>query len=88
MFVLAYPVLEPYMGALIGWKAFVSAVVGGIGSIRGALVGGFILGFTEIFVAAFLPSTYRDLISFAILLLILVIRPRGLFGGTGKRGAW
>ena len=88
MFVLAYPVLEPYMGALIGWKAFVSAVVGGIGSIRGALVGGFLLGFIEIFVAAFLPSTYRDLIAFAILLLILVIRPTGLFGGTGKRGAW
>jgi branched-chain amino acid transport system permease protein len=54
--------------------------VGGIGSIRGAVVGGFLLGFLEIFVAAILPSTYRDLITFSLLLLILAVRPTGLFG--------
>jgi branched-chain amino acid transport system permease protein len=76
----AYPILKFNMGVLIGWKAFVSAVVGGIGSIRGAVVGGFLLGFLEIFVAAILPSTYRDLITFSLLLLILAVRPTGLFG--------
>ena len=80
LYAVSYPVLEPYMGALVGWKAFISAVVGGIGEIRGAFVGGFILGFTEIFVAALFPSTYRDLIGFGVLLLILTFRPTGIFG--------
>ena len=80
LFAVSYPVLEPYMGALVGWKAFISAVVGGIGEIRGAFVGGFILGFTEIFVATLFPSTFRDLISFGVLLLILAFRPTGIFG--------
>jgi branched-chain amino acid transport system permease protein len=80
LYAVSYPVLEPYMGALVGWKAFISAVVGGIGDIRGAFVGGLILGFTEIFVATIFPSTFRDLIAFGILLLILVLRPTGIFG--------
>ena len=80
LYAVSYPVLEPYMGALVGWKAFISAVVGGIGEIRGAFVGGFILGFTEIFVATLFPSTYRDLIGFGVLLLILTFRPTGIFG--------
>jgi branched-chain amino acid transport system permease protein len=80
LYAVSYPVLEPYMGALVGWKAFISAVVGGIGEIRGAFVGGFILGFTEIFVATLFPSTYRDLIAFGVLLLILTFRPTGIFG--------
>ncbi len=80
LYAVSYPVLEPYMGALVGWKAFISAVVGGIGEIRGAVVGGFILGFTEIFVATLFPSTFRDLIAFGILLLILTLRPTGIFG--------
>ena len=80
LFAVSYPVLEPYMGALVGWKAFISAVVGGIGEIRGAFVGGFILGFTEIFVATLFPSSFRDLISFGVLLLILTFRPTGIFG--------
>jgi branched-chain amino acid transport system permease protein len=80
LFVVSYPVLEPYMGALIGWKAFIAAVVGGIGEIRGALVGGLILGFIEIFVAAIFPSTFRDLIAFSILLLLLSLKPTGIFG--------
>ncbi len=80
LFAMSYPILEPYMGALIGWKAFIAAVVGGIGDIRGAFVGGFLLGFIEILVVAFFPSTFRDLIAFSILLLILWIKPTGLFG--------
>ena len=80
LFVTAYPVLEPYMGAMIGWKAFIAAVVGGIGIIRGAFVGGYILGFTEIFVASLFPSTFRDLIAFTILLVLLTFKPTGIFG--------
>ena len=80
LFAMSYPILEPYMGALIGWKAFIAAVVGGIGDIRGAFVGGFLLGFIEILVVAFFPSTLRDLIAFSILLVILWMKPTGLFG--------
>ncbi|PTN38546.1 branched-chain amino acid ABC transporter permease [Desulfonatronum sp. SC1] len=80
LYSMSYPVLEPYMGAMIGWKAFIAAVVGGIGDIRGAFVGGFLLGFLEIMVVAFFPSTFRDLIAFSILLLILSIKPTGIFG--------
>ena len=80
LFAMSYPVLEPFMGALIGWKAFIAAVVGGIGDIRGAFVGGFLLGIIEVMVVAFFPSTLKDFISFAILLAILWAKPTGLFG--------
>jgi branched-chain amino acid transport system permease protein len=80
LFAMSYPVLEPYMGALIGWKAFIAAVVGGIGDIRGAFLGGFLLGAVEIMVVAFFPSTFRDLIAFSVLLAILTWKPTGLFG--------
>lgn len=80
LYALSYPILDPYMGASIGWKAFIAAVVGGIGDIRGAFLGGFLLGFVEIMVVAFFPSTFRDLIAFSILLAILVYKPTGLFG--------
>jgi branched-chain amino acid transport system permease protein len=76
---LAYPVIDPYMGIMVGWKAFVSAVVGGIGSIRGAVVGGFLLGTVEILSAAFLPSTWKDMIVFGLLLIILLVKPQGIF---------
>jgi branched-chain amino acid transport system permease protein len=80
LFAMSYPVLDPYMGAMTGWKAFIAAVVGGIGDIRGAFAGGFLLAFVEIMVAAFLPSTFRDLFAFSILLIILWKRPTGIFG--------
>jgi branched-chain amino acid transport system permease protein len=83
LFALSYPVLDPYMGAMVGWKAFISAVVGGIGDIRGAFLGGFLLGFVEILVVAFFPSTYRELIAFTILLVILYRKPTGIFGVAG-----
>lgn len=77
---IAYPIIDPYMGILIGWKAFVAAVVGGIGNIRGAMLGGYVLGLVEIAVAAVLPSTYRDFVAFTLLLLLLVFRPTGILG--------
>lgn len=81
MYGTAFPILSFDMGLLVGWQAFIAAVVGGIGSIRGAMVGGYILGFTQIFVVASpLPSTFRDLIAFTVLLLILAVKPTGLFG--------
>jgi branched-chain amino acid transport system permease protein len=80
MYALAFPVIDPYMGIMIGWKAFISAVVGGIGNIRGAMIGGFILGTVEIMVAAFMPSTYRDFVAFALLLVLLIFRPYGILG--------
>jgi branched-chain amino acid transport system permease protein len=58
MYGLAFPVIDPYMGIIIGWKAFIAAVVGGIGNIRGAMIGGFVLGAVEVFVAAYGRSTY------------------------------
>lgn len=80
LFGVAYPVLDPYMGVLFGWKAFVAAILGGRGSILGAALAGFLLGFIEIFVAAIFPSTLRDLIAYSIILLILAFRPHGFFG--------
>ncbi len=81
MYGLAYPVLDPYMGIRIGWWAFIAAVVGGIGNIRGAMLGGFILGFVEIFTPVLLPSsTYRDFVAFSLLLLLLIFKPTGLLG--------
>jgi branched-chain amino acid transport system permease protein len=80
LFGVAYPVLDPYMGIVFGWKAFVAAILGGRGSIMGATLAGFLLGFIEIFVAMIFPSTLRDLIAYSIVLLLLVFRPYGFFG--------
>jgi branched-chain amino acid transport system permease protein len=80
LFGVAYPVLDPYMGILIGWKAFVAAILGGRGSVVGATLAGFLLGFIEMFVPMVFPSTLRDFIAYSIVLLILVFRPHGFFG--------
>ncbi len=80
LFGMAYPVLDPYMGIVFGWKAFVAAILGGRGSVLGATLAGFLLGFIEIFVAMAFPSTLRDLIAYSIILVILTFRPHGFFG--------
>lgn len=78
-----YGIIDPFMGFLPGLKAFVAAVIGGIGSIRGAVVGGILLGIAEIGFVGFLPPEYsgfRDAFVFGLLLLVLLVRPNGLFG--------
>ena len=80
LYSLYYPVVEWSIGIKIGWWAFISAVVGGIGSIHGAMIGGFILGAIEIAVTAVLPSTYRDFVAFILLLVLLIFRPYGILG--------
>ena len=68
------------MGILPGLKAFVAAVLGGIGNLPGAALGGIIIGVTETLVSGYISSTYRDAIAFGILILILLVRPSGLLG--------
>ena len=75
-----YNSIDPLMGIMPGLKAFVAAVLGGIGSLPGAVVGGLILGVIEAFVSGFLSSTFRDAAAFAILILVLLFRPSGIFG--------
>ena len=82
MWALRYPQLQPVMGVIPGFKAFIAAVFGGIGSIQGAVVGGLALGFVEILVVAFFPDLagYRDAFAFILLIFILLFKPTGLFG--------
>ena len=75
-----YPTLTPYTGAMPGIKAFVAAVFGGIGSIPGAMVGGILLGIIEIFGKAYISSQVADAIVFAVLIVVLLVKPTGLFG--------
>lgn len=72
--------IEPYMGVMPGLKAFVAAVLGGIGIIPGAMLGGFIMGIAEVLVSAFISSTIRDAIAFIILIVILLVKPTGILG--------
>mgnify|MGYP000654285072 FL=1 len=75
-----YNAVWPYMGTMAGLKAFAAAVLGGIGSIPGAMIGGITLGILEILGVAYLSSSYKDAIAFGILILVLIIRPQGLLG--------
>ena len=80
LYALNYPSIDPLMGTLPGLKAFVAAVLGGIGNVPGAALGGMVLGVVETFVGGTAWSTYRDAIAFAVLILILLFRPAGLLG--------
>jgi branched-chain amino acid transport system permease protein len=80
LYALNYPSIDPYMGILPGLKAFVAAVLGGIGNIPGAALGGILLGLIETFVNGSRFSTYTDAIAFGVLIVILLCRPAGLLG--------
>jgi branched-chain amino acid transport system permease protein len=80
LYALNYPSIDPLMGVMPGLKAFVAAILGGIGNIPGAALGGLILGTVETFVSGSQWSTYKDAIAFAILIIILLFRPAGLLG--------
>ncbi|MDR3333554.1 MAG: branched-chain amino acid ABC transporter permease [Treponema sp.] len=84
LFACAYPQISPTMGTMPGLKAFVAAVLGGIGSVPGAMLGGFILGIAETMTKGFLSSQYADAISFSILILILLVKPTGILGTKTK----
>ena len=77
-----YPSVYPLMGVMPGLKCFIAAVLGGIGNIQGAMLGGFILGMGETFLIAFMPTMtgYRDAFAFILLIVILFIKPTGLLG--------
>ena len=82
MWGLKYPKIEPYVGVMPGLKCFIAAVLGGIGSIGGAVIGAFLLGFIEIMLVLFLPglSGYKDAFAFVLLIIILLVKPTGLLG--------
>jgi len=90
MYASYYGIMQPTMGSVIGMKAFTAAILGGIGSIPGAMLGGFLLGAIEVFGTAFLPiisggvigTEYRDVFAFAVLILVLLFKPAGLLGET------
>jgi branched-chain amino acid transport system permease protein len=78
------PRIDPLMGIIIGLKAFVAAVLGGIGNIPGAMLGGLLIGITETMVVGYLSPTYKDAVAFGILILILLFRPSGLLGTVAQ----
>jgi branched-chain amino acid transport system permease protein len=79
---LRYPQIWPFMGTFPGWRAFIAAIIGGIGSIRGAMIGGFLVGLLTIMVVAFMPqwAGYKDAFIFVALIFVLLYKPEGLFG--------
>ncbi len=79
-----YPQLNPLMGVMPGLKCFIAAVIGGIGNIQGAVLGGFLLGLIELLTIAFMPTLtgYRDAFAFVLLILVLLVKPAGLLGST------
>jgi branched-chain amino acid transport system permease protein len=86
MVALAIPRIDPLMGLMTGLKAFVAAVLGGIGNIPGAMLGGLIIGLMETWLSATAYSTYRDAVAFGVLILILLVKPEGLLGTpTGEK---
>ncbi len=82
LYAISYPSIDPLMGVMPGLKAFVAAVLGGIGNIPGAAIGGLLIGVIETMVSGYVSSTYRDAIAFAVLILILLFKPTGLLGQT------
>ncbi len=85
---MRYPAINPLIGIMPGLKAFAAAVLGGIGSVAGAAIGGFIIGITEILVVAFFPSLagYKDAFAFLFLIFVLLFKPTGIMGEDLERG--
>ncbi len=82
LYAINYARIDPTMGLMLGLKAFVAAVTGGIGNIKGAMLGGLLIGLTEEFVAGYMTSSYRDAVVFSLLIAVLVFKPSGLLGRT------
>ena len=80
LFSMAYPLIDPYMGTMPGLKAFIAAVLGGIGVIPGAMFGGIIMGIAESFTKAYISSQLSDAVVFGILIIVLIVKPSGIFG--------
>ena len=80
LYCCSYPQASPTMGSMLGLKAFIAAVLGGIGSIPGAMIGGLVIGVCECFVSAIGLSVWKDAVVFAILIIVLLVRPTGLLG--------
>ena len=88
LFAVQYGTIDPYIGFILGLKAFTAAVLGGIGNIRGAMLGGMLIGLIEMFTAANLSvitggvmgAEYKDVVAFGILIIVLIFKPEGLFG--------
>jgi branched-chain amino acid transport system permease protein len=82
LWALRYPQIFPFMGMFPGWRAFTAAIIGGIGSIRGAMLGGFLLGLITIMIVAFFPEQagYKDAFVFVLLIFVLLYKPEGIFG--------
>lgn len=83
---LSFNAIEPTMGVIIGFKGLAVLILGGLGNITGAMVGGFILGVAEVFSVAYGASTFRDAVAFGLIILLLFWRPQGLFGSKDKGG--
>ena len=94
LFGIHYSLVNPYSGFVPGMKAFTAAVLGGIGNIPGAVLGGMMLGLLEAFAASYLSlmtdgafgAEYKDVVAFLVLILILIFRPKGLLGETVREG--
>lgn len=82
LYSMAYTQATPTMGIMLGTKAFVAAVLGGIGSIPGAVIGGLLVGFAEVFVSAMGFSVWRDAVVFLLLIIVLIVKPTGILGRT------
>ncbi|MFO7651118.1 MAG: branched-chain amino acid ABC transporter permease [bacterium] len=81
---IAYPQINPFMGVMPGLKAFVAAVLGGIGVIPGAMLGSLIMGLVETFTSAYVSSTLRDAVAFGVLIVVLLVRPSGILGRSAR----
>ena len=75
-----YPLINPYMGSMLGLRAFIAAVIGGIGVIPGAMIGGFIIGIAEALIKRYISSALADTLVFALLIIVLLVKPSGLLG--------